>query len=132
MINIFKCAGLLLLLSVSGVHAEVCPTPEEIRDRKISKQYDWSVEETTSLGELLAVKQLYSVRIIGNGEYISCRYTTDKWPVRLDGLPVAGKCKVIQEAGAWTSTVTGEMVCSEQQVERCGYKLECAVPSESE
>ena len=130
MLKISEGIGLLLLLSVSGIHAEVCPVPEQIRDRKISKEYDWSVEENTTLKELLAVKQLYSVRIMHNGEDISCRYTTGKWPVRLDGQPVSGKCKVVSESGEWSSTESGELVCNEEDVTKCGFKLECEDHSE--
>ena len=94
-------------------------------DRKISKSYDWAVEENTSLEELLSVKNLFSVRIIDYDSHVSCRYTTDKWPVVLDGIPVEEKCIVKPEAGEWTSTDSGQLVCREEDVTKCLFNLEC-------
>lgn len=125
MLSLFKYAALLLILSMACARAEVCPTPEQIRDRKISKDYDWSVEEVTTLDQLLAVKKLYSVRILDQGKTISCRYTTEKWPVRLDGDPLDEKCGIITEAGEWKGTESGELACQEEDVTKCGFKQEC-------
>jgi len=110
-------------------HADVCPTAEEVRDKKISRNYDWAVTENTTLKELLSVKELYAVRIMDYDAYVSCRYTTIKWPVTLDGSPLKSTCKIEPDAGEWTSTNSGDLVCREKEVTECGFRMEC---SESE
>ena len=105
--------------------ADTCPTPGEIADRKISRLYEWTVDENTTLKELLSVNQLYAVRIMNYGEYISCRYTTTKWPVTLDGKPLGKGCELTPIAGEWTSTDSGQLVCRDKEVSKCGFKFEC-------
>jgi hypothetical protein len=121
----YKYVIMLFLFYLPLVFAETCPTSEQIRDRKISKLFAWTVEEDVSLDELLSVQQLYAVRIINFDEYISCRYTTRQWPVRLDGKPEIEKCRISPEAGVWNSTDSGALVCQEKDVAKCGFKLEC-------
>ena len=125
MIKKFAFAGIIYLLLITNTQADNCPTAEEIRDKKISRSYDWSVTENTTLKELYAVKRLYAVRIIDYDAYVSCRYATDKWPVTLDGNPLQPACKIVPDAGEWTSTDSGELVCREKDVTKCGYKMEC-------
>lgn len=117
--------GFVFLSLFSFVQADTCPTPEEIRDRKISKLYEWTVDENTSLDELLSVERLYAVRLMDYGEYVSCRYTTKKWPLRLDGKPEGNGCELTPETGAWTSTDSGHLVCREEDVAKCGFKIAC-------
>jgi hypothetical protein len=119
------CLAFVFILLISPVHADTCPTPEEIRDRKISKSYDWAVGENTTLKELLSVQTLYAVRIMDYDSYISCRYTTKKWPVILDGTPRAEQCRVTPTGGEWTGTDSGQLVCREKDVTKCLFNLEC-------
>ncbi len=110
---------------MSYVPADVCPTAEEIRGKKISRSYDWAVTENTTLEELLSVKDLYAVRIMDYDAYVSCRYTTVEWPVTLDGNPLESKCRIVPDAGEWTSTDSGDLVCREKDVTNCGFKMKC-------
>ena len=119
------CLFILLFLPVSNVFPENCPTPEKIRARNISSQYEWTVQEGVTLENLLSVQQLYSVRIINFDDYISCRYSTGKWPVKLDGKPVNDKCHVLPEAGEWHGTDSGSLVCQEKDPVKCGFRMEC-------
>ena len=125
MLRISVNTGIIFILLMTNTQADVCPTAEEIRDRKISKSYDWAVGENTTLKELLSVKTLYAVRIMDFDSYISCRYTTEKWPVILDGTPRAEQCRVMPTGGEWTGTDSGQLVCREKDVTRCGFKLDC-------
>jgi hypothetical protein len=110
---------------MSYTQADICPTAEEVRDKKISRNYDWAVTENTTLEELLSVKELYSVRIMDYDAYVSCRYTSMKWPVTLDGNPLESTCRIEPDAGEWTSTDSGDLVCREKDVTKCGFKIEC-------
>ena len=110
---------------IACVYADECPTPKEIRDRDISRRYDWAVPENVSLEQLLSVEKLYSVRIIDMDKSISCRYTTPKWPVTLDGEPITKKCRIVTDAGEWVSTESNELACQEKDVTKCGFKLVC-------
>lgn len=119
------CLFFLFFFHISDVFPENCPTPEKIRERKISDQYEWTVQEGVTLDNLLSVQQLYSVRIINFDDYISCRYSTGKWPVKLDGKPVNNKCHVLPETGEWVGTDSGSLVCKEKDPGKCGFRIEC-------
>ena len=119
------CLFFLLFFHIPDVFPETCPTPEKIRERKISDQYEWTVQEGVTLDNLLSVRQLYSVRIINFNDYISCRYSTGKWPVKLDGKPVNNKCHVLPETGEWAGTDSGSLVCQEKDPGKCGFRIEC-------
>ena len=102
-----------------------CPDPETIRLRELSRELEWTVDGQTTLDELLAVISLYAVRISNYGEYVSCYYTTDEWTVKLDAKPVTIGCLIMPDAGRWTSTDSGQLVCQEEDVNRCGFRIEC-------
>ncbi len=118
----------LILLSVfaSSVRADTCPTPDQVRDRKLSNEYEWTVKEGVTLDEILDVKKLYSVRIFDNGDYVSCHYTTDKWPIRLDAKPDKSKCRMQYDGNKWEVTESGQEVCKETDLEKCNFKIECS------
>jgi hypothetical protein len=99
---------------MENVFADRCPTPEEIRERKISQDYEWTVDDRVTLDGLLSVKQLYAVRIKNNGEFISCNYSTDRRLISLDGLPNKGRCLIMTSVGEWHGTENGEWVCQEK------------------
>jgi hypothetical protein len=119
------CLLFLLFFHMLDVSSETCPTPEKIRERNISKQYEWTVQEGVTLDNLLSVQRLYAVRIINFDDYISCRYTTGKWPVKLDGKPVNNKCHLLPDAGEWRSTDSGSLVCQEKDPVQCGFSMDC-------
>ena len=125
MLKISAFTGIIYLFLMSYTQADVCPTAEEIRGKKISRSYDWAVGENTTLKELLSVQTLYAVRIMDYDSYVSCRYTTDKWPVILDGTPRAEQCRIMPTGGEWTGTDSGQLVCREKDVTKCGFKLDC-------
>jgi len=125
MLKVLIQTTLIFLFMASSAYADTCPTPDEVRDRKISEDYDWSVPENISLKDLLSVNKLYAVRIINYDEYVSCRYTTEKWPVILDGTPKTEQCRVMPTGGEWTGTDSGQLVCREKDVTKCLFNLEC-------
>jgi hypothetical protein len=128
MLRISVNTGIIYILLMTNTQADVCPTAEEIRDKKISRSYDWAVTENTTLDELLSVKDLYAVRIMDYDSYVSCRYTAVEWPVTLDGNPLDSECRIVPDAGEWTGTDSGELVCREKDVTKCGFKMECREP----
>ena len=121
--------GLIFILLFSGVYTESfgdsCPSPKTIRDRKLSQNYEWTVDENTTLQNLLSVKKLYAVRIMDQDAYVSCHYTTDKWPIKLDVTPVSGQCKSLPQGDNWKNTESGQVVCQEKDVRKCGFTFEC-------
>ena len=120
----------IFLFLTSPARADTCPSPKDIRDREISTRYDWAVGESTTLKELLSVQTLYAVRIMDYDSYVSCRYTTKKWPVILDGTPKPEQCRVMPTGGEWTGTDSGQLVCREEDVTKCLFNLECKKNSE--
>ena len=125
MLRVLTQTTLIFLFMASSAHADTCPSPKDIRDREISTRYDWAVGENTTLKELLSVQTLYAVRIMDYDSYVSCRYTTKKWPVILDGTPRAEQCRVMPTGGEWTGTDSGQLVCREKDVTKCLFNLEC-------
>jgi len=106
-------------------HADECPMPDVVIERKISNDYEWTVDERVSLENILAVKRLIAVRIKDNGEYMSCKYTTGRQLVRLYGIPKTDKCVIKIASGEWISTDTGELVCQEKDITLCIFDIEC-------
>jgi hypothetical protein len=118
-------ALLLFLVFLPDVRADACPSADQVRNRNISRKYEWTVREGISLEDLLSVKKLYAVRIMDDGTYVSCNYTTDKWPVKLDATSVSGKCEFMPDKGEWKNTESGEIVCLEKDTGNCGFSFKC-------
>lgn len=116
---------ILLLCYMAPAPAETCPAISEIIERKISNLYEWTVGEGTSLDDLLSVNRLFSVRIHDDGSFVSCRYTTRKYPVTLDAKPEVSGCRVESTDGDWQTTDTGQQVCREKNLYDCNYEIRC-------
>ena len=118
--------SILLLFSISTEsYADHCPSPDTIRHRKLSQKYEWTVAENTTLQNLLSAKKLYAVRIMDHDDYVSCHYTTDKWPIKLDMSPSSGKCKPVPHSSKWKNTDSGQVVCMEKDIANCDFNFEC-------
>ena len=105
--------------------ADQCPSPEIIKDRKISRDYEWTINERKSLYDVLSVEKLYSVRIKNTGEFIACYYSSSKSLLRLDGKPLKKDCLINKNEGSWETTVDGEKVCRETNLIECVYEINC-------
>jgi hypothetical protein len=105
--------------------ADQCPSAEIVKERKISREYDWSIDERRSLDDVLSVEKLYSVRIKNNGEFVACYYTGSKKLLRLDGASIKEGCIVNQKSGSWQLSENGEQVCKEQDLNLCIYEIHC-------
>ena len=105
--------------------ADTCPSVAEIIERNISKKYEWTVEENTSLDDVLSVNRLYAVRILEQGDYVSCFYATRKWPLKLDAKPETRNCTVEKTGGDWQETETGNLVCLEKNLFDCTFRISC-------
>jgi len=118
---------LCILVVMENAFAGSCATPEEIMERKLSENYDWTVNDKVTLKGLLSVKQLYAVRIMNYGEFVSCHYAAEGQLIRLDGLPnKKGKCLIEPSVGEWVGTDDGDLVCQEKDISKCQFKFECA------
>ena len=74
-INLKIAVLLWVFLNTGLVKADHCPSPETIKERKISRDYEWTIDERRTLDDVLAVEKLYSVRIKNQGEFIACYYS---------------------------------------------------------
>lgn len=115
----------LLLIINTECRGDSCPSADKVRSHKLPQKYEWTVDEHTTLQNLLSVKKLYAVRIMDQGAYVSCHYTTDKWPVKLDVAPSSGACKTVSHDGKWKDTDSGQVVCLEKDVSKCTFSFEC-------
>lgn len=115
----------LIVLLVSNVHAERCATPDEVRDRLISPDYEWSVNEEVTLETLLSVRLLYQVTIENYGEFVSCKYEANQQFIRLDGVPKLSKCPVRVISDNWFISASGQTVCDEDDNTLCRFESAC-------
>ncbi|MCZ6803830.1 MAG: hypothetical protein O7D86_07835 [Proteobacteria bacterium] len=105
--------------------ADQCPTPEIIKDRMISRDYEWTIDERRTLDDVLSVEKLYSIRIKNKGEFIACSYSGSKNLLRLDGKPVKEGCSVNKSSGNWELAENGEQICKEAELGLCVYDINC-------
>lgn len=116
----------VMLLVYSGLlFAEQCPTPDKIKARNISREYDWTINERRTLEDVLSVEKLYSVRIKNKAEYIACSYSGGRGLLRLDGKPLKQSCLVAEISGRWKSIENGEQICVEEDLGKCEYAIKC-------
>jgi len=114
-----------LFLYSNLVIADQCPSAQIIKERKISREYEWTIDERRSLEDVLSVKKLYSVRIKNKGEFIACHYSGDKNLLRLDGKPVENNCIVRKKSSNWQMSENGEFVCKDEDLNLCIYEIHC-------
>lgn len=105
--------------------AEQCPSPEKIKERKINRDYEWTIGERRTLEDVLSVEKLYSVRIKNEAEYVACYYSGSKSLLRLDGKPLKQPCIISGISGRWELTNSNEYVCKEDDLALCEYDIKC-------
>lgn len=105
--------------------ADQCPSAETVKERKISREYDWSIDERRTLEDVLAVEKLYSVRIKNHGEFVACYYTSNNRSLRLDGAAIKENCTIKIKSDNWFESENGEQVCKEIDLSQCVYEMHC-------
>lgn len=124
-----KCLSISSLLFIytllNFVQAETCPSPQEIRARLVSENYEWSVNEDVSLESLLSVKKLYGVSIENHGEFVACKYEAPGQYVRLDGMPRPTGCPVIAISQNWAVNTAGQLACDDEDLVACVFGNGC-------
>ena len=106
-------------------NADVCPSPEIVRERKISREYEWTINERRTLEDVLAVEKLYSVRIKNKGEFVACYYTSKQRSMRLDAKPLKADCSVTHYSNNWEAPSGLELVCRDDDVYQCQFAILC-------
>jgi len=119
-VAIFACAMLY-----SNAYAASCATADDVRDRHIPTDYDWSVNEEVSLDNLLSVTHLYGVTIENYGEFVSCKYEAAQQYIRLDGAPKNSKCPVRTVSDNWFVSDSGRTVCGDEDKTLCRFDFGC-------
>ncbi len=120
LIAFFTCT-----LIFTNAYAERCATADEVRDRQISADYEWSVNEEVSLDNLLSVTHLYGVTIENYGEFVSCKYEALQQYIRLDGAPKNSTCPVRALSDNWFVSESGRTVCSAKDFTLCHFDFGC-------
>ncbi|NKB37262.1 MAG: hypothetical protein GKR93_08840 [Gammaproteobacteria bacterium] len=105
--------------------AERCATPQEVKERLISPDYDWSVSEGVTLEEILSVEKLYAASIENYGEFIACSYEAKQKYIRMDGVPKESSCAIQTASDNWFSSEAGKSVCEEDDVTLCRFNHGC-------
>ena len=106
--------------------ADTCPSVAEIIERNIPRTYEWTVDDKTTLDDVLSVNKLYAVRIMDQGDYVSCFYTTPNWPLKLDAKPEKSRCIIRKEEDSWLETESGNLVCQEKNLFNCNFRISCS------
>ncbi|MEQ8289511.1 MAG: hypothetical protein RIB78_07285 [Gammaproteobacteria bacterium] len=115
----------ILLSSSSVVLADTCPTPETVKDRKISRVYAWYIDERRTLDDVLAVEKLYSVRLKNSGEYVSCYYSGSGRLLEMDAWPLKTGCSIVEYQGEWQTINEEERVCTADDMSKCQFAIYC-------
>lgn len=122
-----SCLALCTLLAAPGARADSCPSPDAIRKRDISSDYDWTVDEGVSLEQLLGVTDLRAVTVMNAGEFIACDYDLGKQKkLRLYAKPEGGLCVVTEASGKWNKSDEGDLSCLEKDLSQCRFQFNCA------
>ena len=87
--------------------------------------YEWSVDEKTSLDALLAVEQLVSVSIVNNGEFVRCQYRGDEPELNLDAMPQLLGCELVIGNSIWVTRNETTQVCLEPDQDDCRFTKVC-------
>lgn len=115
----------LFFININVVNADQCPSAQIVKERKISREYDWSIDERRSLEDVLAVEKLYSVRIKNRGEFVACYYSGNDQLLRLDGASLEKECLIKNKSGNWIKAENGERICKEEDLSQCIYEIHC-------
>ncbi|MBT7952033.1 MAG: hypothetical protein HN764_10445 [Gammaproteobacteria bacterium] len=115
----------IMLFFTSSALAERCATPEEVIERKISPDFEWSVSEGVTLEGILSVRRLYAVTIENYGEFVACKYEANQQYIRLDGAPKNTKCPIQVISDNWFVSELGQTVCEESDITLCRFGPSC-------
>ena len=126
--NLIFC--LLFSLSIDVAVADQCPSAKIVKERKISRDYEWTIDERRTLEEVLSVEKLYSVRIKNQGEYVACSYTRKNGLIRLDGAAKKSHCLIMKQSGSWIYSGNGEQICTEKELNLCQFNVICESDAE--
>lgn len=116
---------IIFFINSNLTFADQCPSAQIVKDRKISRDYEWTIDERRTLDDVLSVKKLYSVRIKNKGEFVACSYTGTEHLLRLDGTSVKAGCIITKTSGRWENSKKGEQVCQEEDLSLCLYQIRC-------
>lgn len=103
-----------------------------IKERNISREYEWWIDERRNLEEILSVQKLFSVRIKEKGKFVSCHYAADNLLIAMEAMPKKQGCSVIQYKGEWQNVNEDETVCIESDPFACQYATYCDERTEKE
>ncbi|MCG8325801.1 MAG: hypothetical protein MI673_09805 [Thiotrichales bacterium] len=115
----------LCLMYPAGLPADQCPTPDQVRDRSITRGYDWSVSEDVTLDMLLEVSELRKVELHNHGEFVACHYRSQQLSVRMDGASFDPNCLVAKLSEEWLPLPGGTLGCTETDPADCHFQIEC-------
>ena len=123
------CHELILLLFLciyaeSSIYAESCPSPEQIRERQISRDFEWTVDEDTSLDDMLSVTRLIAISVENQLEYVSCKYKNNSKFIKLDGKASRENCSISISSGTWL-TNGKRRICDEKELGKCLFDIDC-------
>ncbi len=96
-----------------------------IKERKISRKYEWWIDERRDLDDVLTVEKLYSVRIKEQDKYVACYYSARGLIIQMDAAPAESECGVIEYKGQWDTVNDAERVCNEEDPFACQFAIYC-------
>ncbi len=132
MFRLYKIAFLPMAASIiclysmaSAADVVTCPQAEDVRNKTISQEFDWTTSEDVSLHSILNVHQLHSVSIENYGEFLACSYDSETIQLRLDGKPIKVGCTLKPQSEPWSNSEPGQYVCLEKNKAACLVLLDC-------
>lgn len=113
------------MLNNSQAKADHCPSPDVVKQRKISRDYEWTLDERRTLEDVLAVETLYSARIKNSGDFVACYYSSGSQLLRLDAKPEKKGCLIVESGGKWNIINEVEAVCGDKEITLCEFTVKC-------
>jgi len=113
-----------------SARADSCPSADQVHSRKISRDYEWTVDEGITLKDILSVTRLRAVAVQNAGEFIICGYDRGKGKhLNLYAKPKGNLCVVTRAGGKWHKSDAGDLSCREDDPEQCRFQFNCAGPA---
>lgn len=118
---------ILIISNNSFATSFTCPAVQSIKDRTISKEFDWTVSEETSLESVLNVSELLSVTIENHGQFLRCTYNSSDVEVNMDAKPITVDCLIVPSSQNWINHDNGRSVCNDVVKGRCEIETSCQI-----
>ena len=118
--------GYLMFSSASSFANDfACPLINQVKNREISQDFEWTVAEDVTLHSILNVESIDSVSILNHGEFIRCTYLSEGIEVNLDAKNVKPACVFVSDEKSWIHLEKSNAECFLENKQECSASIVC-------